>query len=227
MLWSHPAQDVAVSVNSVAISSDGSDVSSRVGGEREQRHPVPLLQQAGKPPLAAPYSAPSYRFRPAQTRPPSSRRTLAPCLYGADGSLLKNVTSSARLRLPEDATLSQASGTGGTNEDPVAFLDSRREHRLQLQPRWLYRQRALSSDGSYASVVSQNGSSKNFRLHSCTLGSATRTVPAPRRRPLRQTPRLLRSAPARSLAPASGRSPPGLARPPCSASGSTTIRLPR
>lgn len=67
----------------------------------------------------------------------------------------------------------------GTNEEPVAFLDIQGQVVSSYNPDGFTVNAALSSDGRYAAVVSNNGSSSTFSLAFVYLGQPNQSCALP------------------------------------------------
>ena len=166
---------LAVSVNSVAISSDGSYiwVGSAVDGyngslylfngqgtllwQRQIYSPVLSIQTGGN--LTAFVST-----------------NWGALLYGADGSLLENVTSSTPT-ISGDCTYLPSFWYWGGNQSPVTFFDSQGNSISGYNPQGFTVNVALSADGHYAAIVSQQGvgQASSYSLAFVYLGQPSQT----------------------------------------------------
>jgi PQQ-like domain len=91
-------------------------------------------------------------------------------LYGGDGSLLANVTSSANPGSAGQCNPLPSFWYWGTEEEPVAFLDTQGQVVSSYDPGGFTDNAALSSDGRYAAVASNKGSSSTSSLAFVYLG---------------------------------------------------------
>ena len=169
MLWSHPAQDLAVSVNSVAISPDGSHVwvGSAVSGTNGTLY---LFNRQGSLLWQHQIFSPALSIQTGANTTALISTNFGALLYGGDGSLLKNMTSSAAAAITGGCNHLPSFWYWSTNEDPVAFLDTQGNIVSSYNPGGYTVNAALSSDGSYAAVVSNKGSSSTFSLAFVYLG---------------------------------------------------------
>ena len=168
-LWSHPAQDLAVSVNSVAISPDGSRiwVGSAVDGSNGTLY---LFNRQGSLLWQHQIFSPALSIQTGANATAFVSTNFGALLYGGDGSLLKNMTSSAAAAIAGGCNPLPSFWYWSTNEDPVAFLDTHGNIVSSYNPGGFTVNGALSSDGSYAAVVSTIGLSSNYSLAFVYLG---------------------------------------------------------
>jgi len=178
MLWSHPAQDLAVSVNSVAISSDGSDVwvGSAVNGSNGTLY---LFNRQGSLLWQHQIFSPALSIQTGANETAFVSTNFGALVYGADGSLLANVTSSAAAAITGGCNPLPSFWYWSTNEDPVAFLDTHGNIVSSYNPGGFTVNAALSSDGSYAAVVSTIGLSSNYSLAFVYLGQPNQSCTSP------------------------------------------------
>jgi len=178
VLWSHPGQDLAVSVNSVAISSDGSRVwvGSAVSGYNGTLY---LFNRQGGLLWQHQVYSPALSIQTGANTTALVSTNFGALLYQEDGSILKNLTSSAVAPITGGCNHLPNFWYWGTNEDPVAFIDARGNVVSNYNPDGFTVNAALSSDGSYAAVASQNGLSKSFSLAFVYLGAPTQGCASP------------------------------------------------
>ena len=179
LLWSHPAQVLAVSVNSVAISPDGSDiwVGSAVSGTNGTLY---LFDRQGSLLWQHQIFSPALSIQTSANTTVFVSTNFGALLYGRDGSLLKNLTSSAAPAITGGCNPLPSFWYWSTNEDPVAFLDTRGNIVSSYNPGGFTVNAALSSDGSYAAVVSARlGLSSTFSLAFVYLGQPNQSCTLP------------------------------------------------
>ena len=178
MLWSHPAQDLAVSVNSVAISPDGSRiwVGSAVDGSNGTLY---LFNRQGSLLWQHQIFSPALSIQTGANATAFVSTNFGALLYGGDGSLLKNMTSSAAAAIAGGCNPLPSFWYWSTNEDPMAFLDTHGNIVSSYNPGGFTVNAALSSDGSYAAVVSTIGLSSNYSLAFVYLGQPNQNCTLP------------------------------------------------
>ena len=92
---------------------------------------------------------------------------------------MKNITSSAANAITGECNPPPSFWYWGTNEEPVAFIDAQGEFVSSYNPGGFTVNAALSSDGHYAAVVSNNGSSSTFSLAFVYLGQSSQSCALP------------------------------------------------
>jgi PQQ-like domain len=170
ILWSHPGQALAVSVNSVAISTDGSHVWAG-SAESGYNGSLYLFNRQGGLLWQHQIFSPALSIQPGANTTAFVSTNFGALLYEGDGALLKNLTSSAVAPIAGGCNPLPSFWYWGTNEEPVAFIDAQGSVVSSYNPGGFTVNAALSSDGSYAAVVSQNGLSKSFSLALVYLGA--------------------------------------------------------
>jgi hypothetical protein len=155
ILWSHPAIDLAVSANSVAVSPDGSDVwvGSAVSGYNGSLY---LFNNQGTLLWQRQIYSPVLSIQTGGNATAFVSTNWGALLYGADGSLLQNVTGSAPA-IHSDCNYLPAFWYWGGNQAPVTFFDSQGKAISSYSPQGFTVNTALSADGHYAAIVSQQG----------------------------------------------------------------------
>ena len=175
ILWTHPAMTLAVSVNSVAISSDGSYiwVGSAVDGYNGSLY---LFNGQGTLLWQRQIYSPVLSIQTGDNLTAFVSTNWGALLYGADGSLLQNVTSSMPT-VSADCTYLPSFWYWGGNESPVTFFDSQGNAILSYNPEGFTVNAALSVDGHYAAIVSQQGAgaSSSYSLAFVYLGQPSQS----------------------------------------------------
>jgi hypothetical protein len=175
ILWSHPAMTLAVSVNSVAISSDGSYVwvGSAVDGYNGSLY---LFNRQGTLLWQRQIYSPVLSIQTGDNLTAFVSTNWGALLYGADGSLLQNVTNSAPT-ISGDCTYLSSFWYWGGNQSPVTFFDSQGNAISSYSPGGYTVNAALSPDRSYAVIVSDegSGSGSTYSLAFVYLGQPSQT----------------------------------------------------
>lgn len=169
ILWSHPAMTLAVSVNSVAVSSDGSYVwvGSAVDGYNGSLY---LFNKQGVALWQKQIYSPALSIQTGDNLTTFVSTNWGALLYGADGSLLKNITSSAIASIPSGCSPLPNFWYWSGELAPVAFIDSEGSVISSYNPGGYTNNAALSSDRQYALVASSNEGS-GFSLAFVFLGN--------------------------------------------------------
>jgi PQQ-like domain len=167
-LWSSP---IVGSDDNIAVSSDGSRVWV---GEAESGYNGTLSLFTGKGSLVwqREIYSPALSIQTGGNLTAFVSTNWGALLYGGDGSLLANLTSSAPAGSAGECN-PPSFWYWSTNEAPVAFLDTQGNIVSSYNPDGFTVDAALSSDGSYAAVASQNGLSKSFSLAFVYLATPT------------------------------------------------------
>jgi len=165
-LWSSP---IVGSDDNIAISSDGSQVWV---GEAESGYNGTLSLFTAKGALVwqREIYSPALSIQTGGNLTAFVSTNWGGLLYGGDGSLLANLTSSAVAPITGGCNPLPSFWYWGTNEDPVAFIDAQGNVVSSYNPDGFTVNAAMSSDGSYAAVASQNGLTKSFSLAFVYLG---------------------------------------------------------
>ena len=166
-LWSSP---IVGSDDNIAISSDGSRVWV---GEAESGYNGTLSLFTAKGALVwqREIYSPALSIQTGGNLTAFVSTNWGGLLYGGDGSLLANLTSSAVAPITGGCNPLPSFWYWGTNEDPVAFIDAQGNVVSSYNPDGFTVNAAMSSDGSYAAVASQNGLTKSFSLAFVYLGA--------------------------------------------------------
>ena len=176
MVWSYPGMVLAVSVNSVAVSPDGSYawVGSAVSGYNGSLY---LFNKQGILLWQRQIYSPVLSIQTGGNLTAFVSTNWGALLYGADGSLLQNVTNSSPV-IHSDCTYVPAFWYWGSgNQTVVAFFDSQGNAISSYNPGEFTVNVALSADGQYAAIVSQQGvgSNSSFSLAFVYLGQPSQT----------------------------------------------------
>ena len=155
MVWSHPGMELAVSVDSVAVSSDGSYawVGSAVSGSNGSLY---LFGKQGTLLWQRQIYSPVLSLQTGGNETAFVSTNWGALLYGADGSLLENVTGSSPA-IHNDCTYLPVFWYSGGNQAPLTFFDSQGNAISSYSPAGFTVNGALSADGHYAAIVSQQG----------------------------------------------------------------------
>jgi hypothetical protein len=169
VVWSHPGQALAVSVNSVAISSDGSRVwvGSAVDGHNGTLY---LFSSQGRLLWQHQIYSPALSIQTGANTTALVTTNFGALLYGGDGSLLANMTSSAAAGTAGSCNPPPSFWYSSGNESPVAFIDTQGNVVTGYDSGGYIVNAALSSDGTYAAVVSNKGLNSTSSLAFVFLG---------------------------------------------------------
>lgn len=168
LLWSSP---IVGSDDNIAISSDGSHVWV---GEAESGYngTLSLFTVQGKLVWQREIYSPALSIQTGGNLTAFVSTNWGGLLYGGDGALLANLTSSAPTGSAEECNPLPSFWYWSTNQAPVAFLDTQGKVVSSYNPDGFTTTAALSSDRSHAVVASQNGQTKSFSLAFVYLGAA-------------------------------------------------------
>lgn len=172
VIWSHPAQALAVSVNSVAISPDGSQiwVGSAVDGHNGTLY---LFSRQGSLLWDRQIYSPALSIQIGANSTAFVSTNFGALLYGGGGSLLANMTTSAASGTASGCNPPPSFWYWSGNESPVAFLDAQGNVVTAYDPGGYTVNAVLSTDGTYAAVVSNKGLNSTSSLAFVYLGRPT------------------------------------------------------